>query len=189
MLGIFLDTETSGLNPRSQHILEIAFRILNMRTGKEIASYQSIICQSEEIWQAANPDSLKINGFTHEKLKSGQLPADASEQIMTLFKTHAIHRGKAVYICQNPSFDRAFFSQLIDIDTQEKLGWPYHWLDLASMHWAKSPTPWKTGLSKDTIAELYGLPPEAKPHTAMNGVDHLLACYKAIVGFSPKTLQ
>ena len=101
-------------------------------------------------------------------------------------------RKKAVFICQNPSFDRGFFSQLIDPDTQEDLNWPYHWLDLASMYWAISmdkakkqncPFPWETGISKDLIASHYNLPAEDKPHRAMNGVDHLLICYEAVVGF------
>ena len=97
---------------------------------------------------------------------------------------------------QNPSFDRAFFAQIIDPDLQEKLLWPYHWLDLASMYWAKALTkekteankmPWVTGLSKDKIATVYKLPAEGKPHRAMNGVDHLILCYEVIVGFSLKT--
>jgi DNA polymerase-3 subunit epsilon/oligoribonuclease len=33
-------------------------------------------------------------------------------------------------------------------------------------------------LSKDAIAARLGLPPEEKPHRALNGVAHLLACYR-----------
>ena len=85
-----------------------------------------------------------------------------------------------------------FFSQIVDPDTQETLSWPYHWLDLASMYWAitmqkaiqhQGPLPWETGYSKDLIAKQYQQPPEASPHRAMNGVTHLLVCYKAVVGF------
>jgi DNA polymerase-3 subunit epsilon/oligoribonuclease len=111
---------------------------------------------------------------------------------MERFMRNKVKRGDAVFICQNPSFDRAFFAQLVDPDTQEKSLWPYHWLDLASMFWAKAihckqqsdgMWPWETGLSKDKIATAFFLPSEERPHRAMNGVDHLILCYKAVVGF------
>ena len=57
---------------------------------------------------------------------------------MACFARNKIKRGEAVFICQNPYFDRAFFAQLIDPDTQEKNLWPYHWLDLASMFWVEA---------------------------------------------------
>jgi DNA polymerase-3 subunit epsilon/oligoribonuclease len=47
----------------------------------------------------------------------------------------------------------------------------------------ESQLPWETGLSKDKIASAFKLPSEEKPHRAMNGVNHLIVCYKAVVGF------
>ena len=141
---------------------------------------------------------MRINGFTWSEVKEGRTPRHASQQILDLFTKWGIRRKKAVFICQNPSFDRVFFSQLIDPDTQELLGWPYHWLDLASMFWALSmskaregqgPFPWETGFSKDLIAQHHHLPKEDKPHRAMNGVNHLLLCYQAVVGFPEKPFQ
>ena len=60
------------------------------------------------------------------------------------------------------------------------------------MYWAKCLTnkdsktmlfPWETGFSKDLIATQHNLPSEKKPHRALNGVDHLILCYKTVVGF------
>ena len=60
------------------------------------------------------------------------------------------------------------------------------------MYWAESIRrgieqpeffPWNTGVSKDKIAKAYFLTEEGKPHRATQGVDHLLLCYKAVVGF------
>ena len=175
MIGVFLDTETNGLNSQVHKILEIAFKIVDLITGEEKGNFQTVIAQPIEIWEKSDQESLRINGFTWDEVVRGT---------------------KAVFICQNPSFDRVFFSQLIDPDTQELLSWPYHWLDLASMHWALSmekakqgngPFPWETGLSKDLIASHYKLPGESKPHRAMNGVNHLLVCYEAVVGFPQKS--
>jgi DNA polymerase-3 subunit epsilon/oligoribonuclease len=189
MLGIFLDTETSGLNSKTHHILEIAYKIIDLKTGEVKAAYDSIVAWPESAWKCSDQRSLGINGFTWEMVCQGKNPSLVSQEIISQFNHLKIHRKNAVFICQNPSFDRSFFSQLIDPKKQEELEWPYHWLDLASMHWAicmKNPhqgSPWDIGLSKDSIAKHYNLPPEATPHRAMNGVNHLLLCYEALIGF------
>lgn len=195
MLGIFLDTETNGLNAQIHKIMEIAFKVVDLTTGEIKEEYQTLIAQPIEAWEKSDQESLRINGFTWDEISKGKTPRQVSQAIIDCFSRLGVRRKKAVFICQNPSFDRVFFSQLIDSDTQELLSWPYHWLDLASMHWAltmqkarnqNGPLPWETGFSKDMIASFYKLPSEAKPHRAMNGVSHLLLCYEAAVGFPKK---
>lgn len=192
MRAVFLDTETSGLNPLKHHVLELAFKIVDVGTGEILHSYETIVRQNRLTWEKADPLSLLVNGFHYDLVKEATPVEKVSGAIVTAFARNEIQKGKAVFICQNPSFDRAFFSQIVDPDLQEMLEWPYHWLDLASMYWAKhinkEPLPWKTGVSKDKISEAYGLDPEEKPHRAMNGVDHLLLCYEAVVGFPAKQL-
>ncbi len=194
MLGIFLDTETNGLNPFKHKATEIAFKIVEIETGKLLDSYESIVFQTYEEWQNSDLASLQINGFNWEQVSYGKETSVIAQEIIECLTKHQIERGRAVFICQNPSFDRAFFAQFISADNQEKMLWPYHWLDLASMHWAKAlllkkenpslPSPWELGLSKDKIAKAYNLSEEKKPHRAMNGVNHLLLCYEAIIGFN-----
>lgn len=195
MLGIFLDSETNGLNAKKHRIIEIAFKIIDVRTGELKDQFQSHISASFEEWEKSDPASLQVNGFTWAEVSQASSPKSVGENIIKLFNKHDIKRGEAVFICQNPSFDRIFFSQLIDVDTQEKLLWPYHWLDLASMYWAKAihktqlgegKYPWETGCSKDKIATALSLPKEEKPHRAMNGVNHLLLCYESVVNFPEK---
>jgi oligoribonuclease len=195
VLGIFLDTETNGLNPRKHKLVELAYKIVDVRTGEEKESYQAIVLLSLEAWQQSDPESLQINRFTWEEVVQGKRESDLILDVVDRFNKWGIKRGNAVFICQNPSFDRAFFSQLIDSDAQERMGWPYHWLDLASMYWAESVRkgkenpnafPWVTGFSKDKVAMIYQLPTESKPHRAMNGVNHLLLCYQSVVGFPCK---
>lgn len=192
MLGVFLDTETNGLNPKIHKIIELAFKIVDLRSGVIQDEYQTIIAHPIEIWEKSDLKSLEINGFSWHEVSQGKPISEVTEEIIRIFTSWAIERKKGVFICQNPSFDRSFFSGLIDISKQESLNWPYHWLDLASMYWALSlekakkngePFPWDIGLSKDSIADHYHLPKEAKPHRAMNGVNHLLLCYKSVVGF------
>ncbi len=197
MLGVFLDSEANGLNPRKHRLIEIAYQIIDLYTGKCLEKYQSAIFQPEEVWNNSDVNSLQVNGFTYNDVKQGKHPEKVAEEIIRQFNQFEIKRGKAVFICQNPSFDRIFFSQLIDGDIQENFQWPYHWLDFASMFWAyamqkakdqKSPYPWEVGLSKDRIAFSFKLPTEKKPHRAMNGVDHLVLCYRKMVGFPKESL-
>lgn len=196
MLAIFLDTETNGLNAHKHRAIEIAFQIVDVLSGEVKETFESLILATPEEWQRSDPTSLKVNGFTWDEVCKGIDPLKVGENIQKIFKKTKVRRGEAVFICQNPSFDRIFFSQLIDPDTQEKLLLPYHWLDLASMYWVEALKkgasgqgnyPWETGLSKDKIAISYSLPKEERPHRAMNGVKHLLSCYEAVVGFPHKT--
>jgi len=192
MLGIFLDQETTGLDAFRHRLLEVACKVVNLSTGHQLASYQSGVGQSPEVWQASDPTALSVNGFTWEEVSKGKPEKEVGEEIVELFQRLGITRGKAVFICQNPSFDRAFFSHLVSCYKQEAFSWPYHWLDLASMYWAleveksrmqEQPLPEEIWLSKDHIAVSVHLPKESKPHRAMQGVDHLLLCYQNIVGF------
>lgn len=192
MLGIFLDTETNGLNSKKHRILEIAYKIIDLSTGEDKESFNTIVSQPKEIFDKSDPESLKINGFTWHEVSFGKSEETVKQMIIQSFGRLGISRKNAVFICQNPSFDRVFFAQLIDSDFQESLQWPYHWLDLASMYWAycmlkakekSSPFPWETGVSKDLIATSLHISKEKKPHRASNGVDHLILCYKNLLGF------
>lgn len=192
MLAIFLDLESTGLDFRRHHVIEIAFKVINICDGSLKGSYQSVVAISPETWQNKDPSSIEINGFTWEVVSKGKSAVEVGREIVDLLTSLQIERGKAVFICQNPSFDRGFFSQLVDVYTHEKLHWPYHWLDFASMYWALrlkesmnggESFPDQINLSKNEIAKKYQIPPEAEPHRAMNGVDHLILCYKTVVGF------
>lgn len=188
MLLIFLDTETTGLNPEKHRTLEIAFKVLDTRSDHIVLSYESIVCQTAEIWAEADPESLQINGFSWEDTIKGKTEKVVASEILNDLNHLELGQKEGVFVCQNPSFDRAFFTQLINADLQTHSGWPYHWLDLASMYWGiqctRNPNFCKEAkevdLSKDTIAQHYGLDPEKPPHRAMNGVNHLMACYKAL---------
>lgn len=192
MLAIFLDSETNGLNPQKHKIIEIACKVVDACTREEKGSYYSVISYPKDVWEHSDEESLKVNGFSYEEVEKGKSLTRVAVEIKEFFSSLGITRGEAVFICQNPSFDRSFFGQIVDADEQEKLKWPYHWLDLASMFWALSMKkagpkvsdyPWKTGLAKDKIAEVHAIEAEEKPHRAMQGVNHLIACYDAVVGF------
>lgn len=186
MKGIFLDIESNGLSSVKHHVIEIAFRIIDLESKKSLCTYTSLVKPPLGAWEKSDPISLEVNGFTLDMLKNAPSEHKVSQEIVELFKKYQVHRDSSVYICQNPSFDRAFFSTLIPSELQEQFKWPYHWLDLASMFWAlqikkyqtfQGPAPWECGISKNKIAQYLGLPNEKEPHKALQGVDHLIECY------------
>jgi DNA polymerase-3 subunit epsilon/oligoribonuclease len=189
MIGIFLDTETSGLDFYSSRIFEIAFCLIDLSTRQRLCEYSSIVSHPKSVFEESDPTSLYINGFTFDMVSSGKSEGLVASDIKRIFHSFKIKRENAVFICQNPSFDRGFFNQLISSKEQEKLKWPYHWLDFASMFFAveyeQNKTPWTIGFSKDKIAEHLKLPKEARPHRAINGVNHLIDCFLGL--FSEKT--
>jgi oligoribonuclease len=192
VIGIFLDIETTGLDSTRHAAIDLAFTMMDLRNGQVVASYQSLIAQPENIWAKKDPVSMEINGYTWDQVKTGKPLNQIREEVLQMFKSVGIQRGSAVFICQNPAFDRGFFAQIVDVYTQETLNWPYHWLDFASMYWAllcrtvkegNAQFPQTINLSKNSIGKLFSIPPEEVPHLAKNGVDHLINCYRRVVGF------
>ena len=187
MLAIFLDIETTGLDPFRHRPIEIAVKIFDVNTGEKKGEYQSVIRQSRENWDESDPKSIEVNGFTWDLIQIGLENGQVGKDIESFFENAGVVRGEAVFICQNPAFDRAFFGHIVSVYRQEDLNWPYHWLDLASMYWSKvaqegKEFPGEMKLSKNAIAREYGIAPEEQPHRAMNGVDHLILCYQKVLG-------
>lgn len=198
MLGIFLDLETTGLDPKKHSVIDLAFVLVDLSSNTFLTTFQNTIRLPESSWERKDPASMRVNGYTWEEVFQGRDLLEVKNTVVELLTSFKVERGKAVFICQNPSFDRSFFGQIVDVYTQELLRWPYHWLDLASMYWTvfcqsvkegNREIPEKMSLSKNEIACVYQLPPEAEPHRAINGVHHLIACYQAVlkVKFKEKT--
>ncbi len=183
---IFLDSETTGLDVTKHRLLEIAFKIFDSEKKRLVSSFEAIINQPAAVLACADPHSMSINGITEEVILTGKSERAVSAEIMNDFERAGVANGAAVFICQNPSFDRGFFNQLISVEMQKELQWPYHWLDLASMFWAikKGSFEKESDISKNAIAQSFGLKKEADPHRAMNGVIHLMQCYQALLGLS-----
>lgn len=195
--AIFLDTETNSLYPGQYgRPLEIAFIVMDLISGENLVTYSSVIKQTPEVWEKSQPGALACNGFTWELLQTGKTEAQVAQDIKDIFRVYDLKIRRAVFICQNPYFDRRFFNLLISEKEQWQLRMPFHWFDLASMHLFRVLLQVKSGkkhpsilmstkFSKDCIAEYYKLPPEEKPHRALNGVKHLKLIFENII--QPKT--
>ncbi len=183
MIGIFLDTEANGLDWAIHKMIELSFILIDLRTGNQIESYSTLIQISKEDWKKSSRESLAFTGIKWEDLEKGKKSEVVKMEVLAIFKQAGISRKTAIFIGQNPSFDRVLLSSLIPISEQEKLNWPYIWLDLASMFFAKEANKQNLDtleLSKDKIAKFYGLPPEERPHRALRGVEHLITCFNKV---------
>lgn len=109
MRAIFLDIETTGLDPGQHSPIDIAFKIVDMTSLRTLTTYSSIIKHPPDVWEKRDPSSIEINGFTWDAVNNGTPLPTVREQILQIFSERQIQRGYAVFICQNPSFDRSFF--------------------------------------------------------------------------------
>lgn len=192
MKAVFVDIETTGLDFDRHVAIDIGLIIVDLNDYSDMHEYTSCIRCDEADWWYSDPKALEVNGYSslnHHKI--AQDDWIVSEQIEAFLKKHEIVKGKAFFICQNPSFDRPFFLQLMCHEKMIEMNLPYHWLDLASMYWMKFfgsyhensygiGCGYDVSLSKDSIAKSLGLPPEEKPHKAIGGARHLFQCYKAV---------
>ena len=101
MLGVFLDTETSGLDPFVHVPLELAFVIVDLFSGRELAAYETLLQVDNEAWVSRDVNSVAINGLTREELDRGSTRSQAAKEIEGLFSDHHINNDRAFFICQN----------------------------------------------------------------------------------------
>ena len=196
MKAIFLDIETNGLDHYVHDALEIAVVVYDLHNMLCLFEYSSLIHCSEFEWEnQSDLGALQVNGIKYEDVEHAKMHKEVCDDLAELFLSYEIHKTNSVFICQNPSFDRVFFNHIMPVEVQKELELPYHWLDLASMYFMENLVPKQVNgrtvryhphintipCSKDAIASYYGLPNEEKPHRAMNGVKHLIDCYKALI--------
>ena len=190
MKAVFVDIETTGLYFDTHTILDIALAVLELNDMSNLVTYTACITCDAHDWALADKEALQVNGYTPENhFPLAKHPSDVKQEIISFLKRCEILKDQAFFICQNPAFDKPFFLQIISQAEMSELGWPYHWLDLASMFWVKFygscyPAPSKLSLSKDSIARHFGLPHESRPHRALNGVLHLLQCYRHVTAWN-----
>ena len=188
---VALDTETTGLDCQRNDPIEIALKVIGASTGKEYGSLTSVIRIDDQAWNRASPRALEVNNFTWQEIKErGETVEVVARKICDLFSGLQLSSSNAKFICQNPSFDRGFFDKIVPPEQQREAKMPYHWLGLESMYHSqriaklsRGEVVSKVSYSKDAIARELDLAPEEKPHRAMNGVNHLLAIYRILVGY------
>ena len=159
---IFLDTETTGLDPDRHDVWEIAYAI-----GEgPIINFQRPLFHGAI--QRASAEALEINRF-HERY----VQPDIDSYFEEFDRLQAALRGRHL-VGSNPAFDAAFLRPLVGPV------WHHRMVDLATyaMPAARSVTP----LGMAAVAELFDVEQTAA-HTAADDVHVLRECFLAATRF------
>lgn len=162
---VFVDCETTGLDPSRHEVYEIA-----------------AICDGEETLHAwlpvdvgaADADALRISGYYEREPPAGMLqhPKTAAEQLARL-------TSRAHLVGINPAFDAAFLREFLRRHGYAP-AWHYHLVDclaLAAGHLGLAP-PWDS----DELARRLGVPELGVRHTALADAEWARHIYRAVMG-------
>lgn len=159
---VFLDCETTGLDPDKNEIWEIAWAV-----DDEIPVQERILVHS---LKTASPEALRVNTYLEHHPNGAR-----SEGPMVDLEVREVLEG-ATIVCANPTFDRMFMRARWGLE-------PYHYrsIDVESMAFAILEYEDIKGL-KDIAVDLQELGYNiADPlHRAWIDVVTLRECYKAL---------
>lgn len=101
---IIIDTETSGLWPRHNGLIEFAAAVVGDNL-QLMDTFSIDILPPEDT--VIDPVSLKINGFTEERIKNGTPYEQAAQQILDFVQRHFLTKTP-IFVGQFYPFDYAF---------------------------------------------------------------------------------
>jgi DNA polymerase III epsilon subunit-like protein len=165
---IALDVETSGLDPERYSILSIGAIDTDEPTNRFYGE-----CQ---IWEGAHVSSeaLAINGYSRESAIDSNKKTEA--EFISEFVAWATRAKDTTIVGQNSSFDRDFVQSAC---RRAGIGFPFahRTIDIHTLVWfhmiehGVTPPMYKghSGINLTAALEYCGLPPEEKPHNALNG--------------------
>jgi DNA polymerase III epsilon subunit-like protein len=166
---IALDIESSGLDPERNSILSIGALDTDEPTNQ--------FYDECRVWEGAHvsDEALAINGFTQEEATDSSRKSEA--ELIKAFLAWALDRPKdRTIVGQNSSFDRDF-AQAACARAGVEFPFAHRTIDTHSLVWlhmvqAGITPPMRnlhTGINLTEALAYCGLPPELKPHNALNG--------------------
>lgn len=167
---IIVDIETTGLDPKKHGIIDIA--AMDFNNPKNFFSMQCKLKEGKEIDSYA----LKINGYTEQDIRNENLPT--TKEVIEKFLEWASQIEDITIAGQNVDFDIDFLKENCK---EENIKWVlgHRKVDqhsiayvLATKLGMKIPLNDKrsSNFNSDVIMEFVGIPPEVRPHKAINGV-------------------
>lgn len=128
MNRVYIDVETTGLDPRTCSIWQIAGSVIS-ELGEESFDFKLRPYKGETISEEA---SIKT-GMTQEDLEKFPDQSEAYEKFISLLNKHGIGRTyseKAIFIGYNSSFDMDFIRDWFEYNGDTKFGYRFFWPDL-----------------------------------------------------------
>lgn len=178
-----LDTETGGLNPREDTLLEIGMALLTDE-GTEIDTYSAYIQPPSGVYHV-RPKALEINGINiveHAQIAKsvGQVQGEVMQ-----FVAQYITRGPVMLLGWNVTFDRSFLQeQLLGYETVGRL-FGHRVLDLhavAAFLANQNKLPYPKTLTQ--LAEFLGVRGDEAAHTALGDALITGRVYRELLKFT-----
>jgi len=165
---VFIDIETTGLDPLQHEIIEIACLVVNPQTLEIRKEYH------RKVWpehlETADPASLGVNKYSPKTWHEAKSLKEVLKELNSL-------TPGGQFIGYNISFDRSFIENAAR-EYGMMLNFDYHWIDVMSLVYFKSLSDKKLERLKLThVCEIWGIPLK-EAHTAMGDVKATLAVYR-----------
>lgn len=154
MSTVFLDIETSGLDPQNHEIIEVAMVV---DEGPEIHFALPFRLRN------ADPKALEVNNYSRRALELRRMETTAHKA----WAKFEVYLEGALVVGNNVQFDLRFIEQFLrNAGAPDPTPWHYSPVDLKSLvagAYQLGPAPWST----KQIAEAVGVPIPKDAHTAL----------------------
>lgn len=176
-LRLFLDVETTGLDPHLQEIIEIALVVEEIssdpaQVGRILDTFESKVKPLH--FGAAHPKALAVNGYTPEGWKDAPTFAEILDTVESFLKRTTCLVG------HNVNFDLNFIEAAFRKEGR-KLYLPYHRIDTvtsAYMAWGWFAAE-DTKLKLDSLRERLGIPTHEHHSALVDALDCRRVLYMA----------
>lgn len=175
---VFLDTETTGLDPEHHEIIEICMSKLSPEVAATIECperhglyFLTLPMRPDLI----DPKAIAINGFNMDEwiAKGATEFAEVADQIADFMEGCTL-------VGFNPWFDLRFLFKSIWRSTGRIPEFNYHVVDLCSVAWPLKVAGLIKSVSAKSICELFEID-YAGAHRACNDVDLSIECYRRLM--------
>lgn len=170
---IFLDTETTGLEPDEHEVIEIAAIRFRCDLQVEVARRErKTVMQWPE---KAHAKALEVNRYTAKEWERAVPIRAALVELAEIFV-----EGEPILVCQNPIFDWGFLKVAF---AREKLAFPSvrRIIDTQSIAWPLVMNGHLTKVDLETMCSKYGISNDGS-HRAMTDVVRTAQLYAKLIG-------
>lgn len=105
MVKLYLDVETTGLDPKVAHVIEVGAVVF--KDEVEIDSFSTLANPGEEALRQASQSAMAISGITAEMLSGAPSLDDAAKALLSFLERHP----DALFHAYNNEFDAGFLAQ------------------------------------------------------------------------------
>jgi len=167
---VFLDTETTGLEPANHEVIEFAAVKMDPQTFSVIDKIEFKIKPLHI--ETAQPKALEVNGYTPEKWTDAIDPETAAKRISEFC-------SESVIVGHNVSFDTGFLEVLLKQYKIEKRI-DYHKVDTCALAYTQLVHLGLESVSLVNVCKFLGISNEGA-HGAAKDVERTIAVYRKLV--------